>query len=262
DKIKKGWSSQHWRAPHLETMIEPDRVRLTMPTVSLIPEDTLTFLRDYVGEAKWTDLSKAELQTLATAHAEAGVSNARMQEVLDDHPTEISRMLNGLCEKGLLVSEPRRRWTRYHLVATPHPSSGSSLPKPGSSLPKPGNSLLKASDFSDDAESGTSRRGQVAGLGGDEAAIMERQPEIWARLLETARPVRDTQRANPAMVRATIQRLCTDHYLGLSTLADLLDRKPHRLRHSYLTPMVKEGLLLRRYPTDPNHPQQAYRTAS
>ncbi len=33
DKIQTGWRSQHWRAPHLHTQVEPDRVILDMPMV-------------------------------------------------------------------------------------------------------------------------------------------------------------------------------------------------------------------------------------
>ena len=41
-----------------------------------------------------------------------GVTGA---ELSPDHPVEITRMLQGLCERGFLVSDNRRRWTRYRL---------------------------------------------------------------------------------------------------------------------------------------------------
>lgn len=43
------------------------------------------------------------------------------------------------------------------------------------------------------------------------------------------------------------------------TLAGLLGRNPESLRNRFLAPMVQERLLERRFPTNPNHEQQAYR---
>jgi len=48
---------------------------------------------------------------------ENSVSNIRLQELLPDHSVEISRMLTRLCERGLLVSDNRRRWATYRLGA-------------------------------------------------------------------------------------------------------------------------------------------------
>lgn len=253
DKIKTGWRSQHWRAPHLETSDRPDRVRLTLPTVSLIPNETVAFLRDYVGEAKWSALSQSELQILATAYGESEVSNARLQEVLDDHPADISRMLRSLCERRLLTSYARGRWTRYELrVVTniyhefPVDSSlkaRSSSPKAPSSSPKEVAAAVSRSLSAADSE------------------LKLRHPEEWKRLEALAAPVALSRRNGPAQVQAAVIRLCAEHFLGLVALAELLGRQPDSLRNRYLTPMVRKGQLIRRYPTDPNHPQQAYKAA-
>ena len=44
---------------------------------------------------------------------EGSVSNQRMQQMLDLHPTDIGKVLSGLVDKGMLVSEPKGRWTTY-----------------------------------------------------------------------------------------------------------------------------------------------------
>jgi predicted HTH transcriptional regulator len=49
DKIRAGWRLQHWRAPKIEVFGQPDRVGLTLPTVGLIPEETLHRLRGGSG---------------------------------------------------------------------------------------------------------------------------------------------------------------------------------------------------------------------
>ena len=40
DKIRAGWRAQHWRSPRLEESLQPDRVKLVLPMVSLIPVST------------------------------------------------------------------------------------------------------------------------------------------------------------------------------------------------------------------------------
>ena len=39
DKIRAGWRAQHWRSPRLEESLQPDRVKLVLPMVSLIPDE-------------------------------------------------------------------------------------------------------------------------------------------------------------------------------------------------------------------------------
>lgn len=63
------------------------------------------------------------------------------------------------------------------------------------------------------------------------------------------------------VVRATILQLCTGRFLTASLLGQLLDRSHVGLRTRYLYPMVREGLLLQKYPQATNRPDQAYTTA-
>jgi hypothetical protein len=48
----------------------------------------------------------------------------------------------------------------------------------------------------------------------------------------------------------------------VTELAHLLDFIPANLVDRHLSPLVKEGTLIRRYPEAPTHPAQAYRSAS
>ena len=61
-------------------------------------------------------------------------------------------------------------------------------------------------------------------------------------------------------MRQTILALCRERYLSVQQLAALLKRAPDRLRERFIKPMVEERLLERRYPQQPNHERQAYRT--
>lgn len=262
DKIKTGWRSQHWRAPHLETSSEPDRVRLTLPTISLIPDETRSFLRDHFGEATLAALTPEEIQALVTAYIEQDVSNARLQELLEAHPADISRMLASLCERGLLVSDARRRWTRYRIAAdSPSTEASSSLLKDRSSLLKPSSSILKPPNSSSYGDSSSNYNDSSSNYR-TSGSIKTTQPEVWADLLASAAPVARTGRIAATLVREIILKLCAGRYLSLAELSELLNRKSNGLRNVYLSPLVREGLLTRRFPNDANHPRQAYQTAS
>lgn len=83
----------------------------------------------------------------------------------------------------------------------------------------------------------------------------------YDKLRTLAASIRERQRAKPEDVRAVILALCSENYLSLRELADLLGRKPTSVQNHYLTPMLKEGVLAQRYPNNPNHPNQGYRKA-
>ena len=76
---------------------------------------------------------------------------------------------------------------------------------------------------------------------------------------EIATPVRETGRTSKEVVEQVILELCSEHYLPLRTLAQLLGREPDSIRNHYVNPMLERGLLEARYPEQPNHPQQAYK---
>lgn len=229
DKIRAGWRAQHWRAPRLEVRNEPDRVRLTLPMVGLIPAETLDRLRQAFG-SRIDSLASPELQALATADVEGSVSNTRLQELLTDHPVDITRMLTRLCEQGLLVSDNRRRWTTYRLGGGPREPS-----------------LFDADDSSHLA-------GDSSHLPDDSSHLAENDPVLRA----IAEVVASTGKAPSSEVRAVILLLCRGRYLTADTLAGLLNRTAPNLRSRYLSPMVDEGLLRLQYPETPNRPDQAY----
>ena len=49
DKIRSSWAAQQWRSPSIQETLRPDRVRLTLPMVSLLPEEVLDSLRSRFG---------------------------------------------------------------------------------------------------------------------------------------------------------------------------------------------------------------------
>lgn len=59
-----------------------------------------------------------------------------------------------------------------------------------------------------------------------------------------------------------ILEICSEHYLPLRTLAELLGREPDSIRNHYVSSMLERGLLELQYPEQLNHPQQAYKRVS
>lgn len=240
DRIQSGWRSQHWRAPRLLTQFEPDRVILEMPMVSLIPAEALEALQSRLGEGFRT-LSEPEVQALATAYLEGDVSNARLQELLLDHPVDITRMLQGLCGRDFLVSDQKRRWTRYRLKGSP--------PDP---LP-----LFAATEMKEVA-SVTPTVDDSIHLAPDSIQTVLPGTAAWEDLKELARPVASRGRVSGDLVRRTILRLCATRFLTLEHLGQLLVRNPTALRLRFVSPLVTDGALRLRYPESPNRPDQAY----
>jgi ATP-dependent DNA helicase RecG len=80
--------------------IKPDGVHVKLPMVSMLPEDSLQRLRSRFG-SKFDRLDNLQVQSLVTADLEgASVSNGRLQEICEGHPTDVSELLHGLVARG------------------------------------------------------------------------------------------------------------------------------------------------------------------
>lgn len=111
--ILDAWRGEKWREPNLYEDSELQQVELKLFTIAMMPEECTTFLTEMLGEITYQRLSSEEQIILGTAYLEGSVSNQRMQQMLDLHPTDIGKVLSGLVDKGMLVSESKGRWTTY-----------------------------------------------------------------------------------------------------------------------------------------------------
>lgn len=66
-----------------------------------------------IGDRTYRELTSEEQIVLGTAWLEGAVSNQRLQQMLELHPTDIGKVLAGLVEKDMLVSDSKGRWTSY-----------------------------------------------------------------------------------------------------------------------------------------------------
>ncbi|WP_311956235.1 ATP-binding protein [Halomonas garicola] len=235
DKIRRSWHAHLWQPPSLGERFRPDRVMLTLPLISVMPEDVMKRLQQCFGEA-FQELSADEAQTLIIAVLEQQVTNRRLQEMLTLHRVDITQMLSGLVEKGMLVPHGRRRGAYYTLpleipadlkMEAGIPQKDASSPRNEESFPH--------SDIAEDIQA-------------------------WQELQQIAAPVAETRRAPPETMQITLLRLCRGRFLTLAQLSELLQRSPKNTGERHIAPLVKAGKLQLRYPNVPNHSRQGYRT--
>lgn len=247
DKIRQGWRSQHWRWPSIQEQVQPSRVRLIMPMVSLMPADTLAELRQRFG-AKFGKLSEDEVQAVMTAAVEGQVSNVRMREITNQHSSDLTKMLQKLVQRGFLSQDGQKRWASYRLPALPVRDVDGSARSDGGSTHTGGGSTHMADS--------------THTAGWDSSQMLEHMPEAdLKRLREIAFPAMLSSRLTPDENRQIITSLCLGRFLTAAHLGDLMGRSPAALRGRFLKTMVDEGKLRLRYPDKPNRPDQAY-TAS
>ncbi|MGY6273921.1 RNA-binding domain-containing protein [Methylomonas sp. MgM2] len=232
DKMRKGWASQHWRSPMVREQVQPDRVEWRLPTVSLIPDDSLTRLQERFGDT-WRKFSKEEVQALVTADIEGDVDNARLRQICLLHAADVTRLLQGLVAKGALEQVGQGRWSRYRAPVSDHflHKDADSLHKGADSLHKDADSLHKGADSEHNVD-----------------------------LLAVAAPARSQQRLMPKEMERIILTLCLNRWLTRNEIANLLNRNSESIRQRFLNPMVEHGLLSLRYPDKPNRVDQAYST--
>jgi ATP-dependent DNA helicase RecG len=234
DKIRAGWRSQHWRSPKIEETVQPDRVRLVLPMISLIPEEVERELRDRFGD-RFARLDETGVQAVVTARLEGTVTNGRLQEITGAHPKDITVVLQSLVRDGFLEQQNQRRWASYRLVGD----------SPQNSPPTGGDSPQNVPD-SPQTIDGSPQSGTAV-------------PEHLRDLLLLASPARTRKHLPAAEMREVIQRLCRHRWLSAAEIALPVDRQSEKLQSRFLTAMVREGRLELRYPDVPNRPDQAYR---
>lgn len=239
DKIRAGWRAQHWRSPRLEESLQPDRVKLVLPMVSLIPDEVDQALRVRFGD-RFAKLDKTAVQAVVTAQVEGSVTNGRMQEITGEHSKDITAVLQNLVRDGLLTQQNQRRWASYR-VAEDSTQLPDGSPHFESDSPQSSPQLVGDSPQFD----------RLAGL----------SPEILD-LLPLAEPARKNKKLPVDQLKGVIQQLCEGRWLATSELAALVDRDPEKLQSRFLTAMVREGILEMRYPDVRNRPDQAYRAVT
>lgn len=228
DKIWAGWRQGNFRNPSIEE--GNGRVTLELPLVNVLSDDVLTELKSAFGK-KLLMLQHEKLLVLAACFSDGFVSNYRLQFVLDQHPADITLLLKELCEDGYLRASGIGKGTKYSL-----------------------NIASKVSDEETDGIAGS--EDDISAID-DVENIASKVPENIASKVSIENGV---SKRTQLLYRA-IREACPD-FVPLTEIALKVNRKLRYLKNDVIPDMVAMGLLERKYPNVPSHPDQQYRCAT
>ena len=112
--ILSAWGKENWRKPDLRQNEELHQVELHLWMISLMPPECTAYLKSVFGWV-YDGLDKEEQILLGTAYLENGVTNSRMQSILELGSVEIGHILASLVDRKLLLADKNGRWSSYRL---------------------------------------------------------------------------------------------------------------------------------------------------
>lgn len=268
-KILSGWRSQHWRPPSLREDREPNpRTVLELQMLDLFPAGILKVLDLQFGEdfGRLPELSRLALATTLT---ERRLSHARLAELCNDHPADVSKTLRDLVRDGFLTISGSGRGAIYRFSGTAEvtPDDVFGSYQGTNSLDLVPNSLdldLSSHDLapsSPDLAPARDNEGRLVSANHGLPFVDkldELAPSFLAELEIRALESREKGKLPGDRMRQIIKELCRGQYVTLQCLAHLLARQAENLRTQYLTPMSKGRELKLAFPDAPNDPRQAY----
>ena len=251
-KILQAWREQHWRAPALVESTEQEEIGLHLPTISLFPPE-VTEEMERRFPRRLSGINQNGRLAIATAILEGRVTNERLQELTDLHPRDITFLLKELVDRRFLVASKRGRWSWYALAP------GDQGDRPDRSQQSAPNSQHKEPSSQHNGAS-SQRKDHSSqhkeGSASEESPSQAPDESLPAIALE----VRRKQRSRPEKMEAAILALCQNRFVMASELSDTLLRGVETLKNHYLSKMVLQGKLALRYPNQPTHPSQGYKT--
>lgn len=232
-RILRAWREQHWVVPLISDDAAGECSTLRLSVASLFPEDVMARLRARFGE-RFARLDENGRLAVATAEAEARITNARLQELTTAHARDLTFLLRRLVEEGFLESHGDRRGAWY----SPRVPSGRPPTSP-QSLSQTPESLSQSLSQTPPSLSQTSLPEGFE----DPAARIARQR--WARREQ---------------VEEVVVAVCRGRFTSIREIAARLGRTPTTIRKNYIPRLVASGRLELRDPGSPTSPDQAYRT--
>lgn len=270
-KIYSGWEWAKWRTPKLYEKYEPsEQTLLELSTASLIPEEVTQLLAVMFGNSFYS-LNELEQMIVVTAAIEGWVNHQRACQLTSKHSRDVTLTLPRLVDKGFLVASGEKRDKSYSLPGMEPPSPEdvfsnaltptSNLTHNVDSLTHKVNNLTHNDNNTDDTNDVRDSKGRFISTLIDKPFIdsLEALSEVFRQQLNAlGARAREQHRLDTETMKLLITELCREHYISVSVLEMLLDRKPQSLRQNYLKPMVSDGRLKMAFPHKPNSPKQGY----
>jgi predicted HTH transcriptional regulator len=271
-KVISSWKNQHWQLPEFKELVQPGfHTILTLKMTDYLPQEVMSHLQEHLGE-KFQRLSADERIILALSSLEHGVDHAYLANYLSCHPADLSKMLQRLTRQKLLNST-RGRYAIYTLPMIGDNSSSigdnDSKIEPKAPLIGDKNTPLigdKNSSIEDNNQSIRDSLGRTIDTSLQHHVYLVEQledltPAYKKELLSIAQPAREKTRLSAVNMEKIILSICSQQYVSLSTLSELLNRREDSLRQQYLSGLLKKKALLLAYPHHRRHKKQAYCTA-
>jgi ATP-dependent DNA helicase RecG len=248
--------------------------------VDMLPAEALSALRDKFGDA-FSTLSKHERLILVVADTEQAITRNRAVQMTGVHPFDASQLLKKLVREGFLQSHNKTRGAYYTLTGAA-PLKSDDIYGPPNMAHLEGNMTHLEGDHDTfggehdtfggkhgtfgHKKSSTEQRDSQGRLLSDklDAPVLDDLNKLTPAFregLETcAAEARNKRKLPTELMQGIILRLCSDQYVKLSCLAELVDRKPRPLRQQYLKPLTDAKKLRLALPSTPQDKRQAYRT--
>ncbi|MCL4370955.1 MAG: hypothetical protein M1380_08635 [Chloroflexi bacterium] len=257
-RILKAWRELGFRLPEIEVGTERYEFTLHLRHAHLLSDEDRVWLRSLGA-----DWAEAEQLALVMAKHEGYVDNLGLRSLTGQHPTDVTKLLGSLRDRGLLQMIGWGRGARYELgpggrfgpLFVIEGRAASTAAEDQASLMA---DVETRSEGIDRNSAGSERRSE--GKAASSEGSVSNSEGMWAELTEISRTVREKSRLDPATRDDIVVRLCGRIPLSLNELTRLLGRNKAHVRE-ILRLLVASGRLAYLYPGQPNHPRQKYVTA-
>jgi ATP-dependent DNA helicase RecG len=246
-KILSHWKSQHWRQPSLTEEHEPSpRTILRLQMLDLFPPGVIDLLKVAFRD-RFESLDANCRLALALTFTERRLTHARLCELTELHPSDVTKILRGLVDQGFLITEGARRGTVYRFKGTAKispddvfedessPNLAPSSPNLAPSSPNLASAAASRDDFGR-LISGHFSLPFIDGLQNLDVGFLVKLNQLADEPQKLGKISRDR-------MAEILLSLCEGHYVRLDCLAELVHRSPNTLQGQYLTRLCRDRCL-------------------
>ena len=234
DKILKGWIDANWGIPRIQESIQPDRVTLKMDMVSLLPDESITYLKEVFGD-KLESVDRNMLIALSVCHMYSEINNEALQLFIQLHSADITKMLKKLCNEGFLSSSGNGRGTKYHI------NIGSN----------------DDSKLSNDDSKGPNLDSKLSNDDSKPLNLDSKSPNLDSKSANL-----DSKKLSFEKLEIEICFILKDEFMSAEQIAKKLNRSVDYLKNTILPRLIDRGSIVRQFPDTPKHPQQKFKAAN
>jgi ATP-dependent DNA helicase RecG len=272
-KIVSGWASHQWRTPLIREEVEPNnRTILELHMLDLFDPGYLAILEIHGGE-KFTNLDRKAQLALVITLSEGRLTHARLCELTEDHPSDVSKILRMLVDQDFLTLTGSGRGAVYRFPEV-NPTSPEDVFGPVRSTTKGSRSTISEGSSTISAKRSTILDQDGGATRDEDGRLLSSKfslpfvdslaaltPAFLEKLEGMAKEPRAKKRMDRPEIEEVIIRLCSDHFITIKSLAKIMNRGERTLRQDYLSKLCKEQRVRRAFQDTPNHEQQAYTKA-